>query len=377
MTAAPAHSPLPPSSSARRVQCSASTTAEARYPETEESPEAAEGTAAHWAVAEMLAGRLVDVGLIAPNGVFLTDEMIEAADLMYDDVHRELAVHGMKSEIHGVIEQRVAIPRIHPLSWGTPDFRAWLPGNHLLLYDFKFGYRTVDVFENWQLMEYVAGCIGELPPGVLDMHVRVTVKIVQPRAHHRDGPIRSWTFMGDDIRGELNIASAAAHEALGPNPQYRVGAECRDCAARHACVTLQRAALTACDVAGAAQPFDLPPPALALEYRTLMRHRTLLDARISGLEQQALSMIKRGAALPGLRVEHGAGRERWTIPDTEVIALGQMLAVNVANPPKAMTPKQAVAAGLPPSVLPGLVNTPRGEAKLVEDDGSIGRRIFA
>jgi hypothetical protein len=367
------HSSIPPSSAARRLQCSASTTAEAAYPQTEDSPESAAGTAAHWGVAEMLSGRLVDVGQIAPNGVFLTAEMVEAADLTYNDVHRELVPFG-KVPSDGQVEQRVAIPRVHPQSWGTPDYYVWTTPTTLLLYDFKFGHRTVEVFENAQLIEYVAGVLDQGPH---DLTVRVTVKIVQPRSFHRDGPIRAWTFDASDIRGHINLSRMAAENALVPNPVARVGVECRDCKARHACTVLQHAALAACDVSGAAQPFDLPPDALALEYRTLRRCAALLSARISGLEEQAMALGKRGVPLPGLRIEHGAGRERWSLPDAEVIAMAQMLGVNVAKPPEAMTPKQAVKAGLPPAVLPGLVNTPRGEAKLVDDDGSLARRVFA
>lgn len=370
-----AHSILAPSSAARRVQCSASTRAEAAYPQAEDSPEAAAGTAAHWGLAEMLEGRLVDVGQVAPNGMFLTEEMIEAIDLVHDDVTAELAPYGMRPS-QGMVEQRVAITRIHAESWGTPDYAIWPSPTHLLVYDFKFGHRVVEVFENWQLIEYVTGLLDER--GIVDdQFVTVTVKIAQPRAFHRNGPIRSWTFRASDIRAHINLATVAAREALGPNAQARVGPECRDCRARHACETLQRAAMTACDMAGAPQPFDLPPAALALEYRTLRRYAALLDARITGLEEQAFSHIKAGKSLPGLRVEHGAGREQWTVSDKVVIQIGRAIGVNVANPAKAMTPRQAVKAGLPDAVLAGIVTTPRGAAKLVEDDGARARKVFA
>lgn len=373
----PEHSILPPSSAARRIQCTASTTMEAKYPEAEESPDAAAGTASHWAGFEMLQGRSVSVGDKAPNGVFLDEEMIEGADLYVEDIARALAPHGMNPRVHGVAEQRVLIPRVHPQSWGTPDYRAWLPGAHLVVWDYKFGHRFVDVYENAQLVEYVAGLLVTCPiPNLVDSQIKVTVRIVQPRSFHRDGPIRSWTFRADEIRAHINIASNSAHEALGANAKARVGAECRDCKARHACPTLQRAAMTACDVAGAAQPFDLPVEAMALEYRTLRRYGDLLSARANGLEQQLLALGKAGKSTPGLRIEHGAGRERWTVTDEQVIQIGNALGVNVAKVPEAMTPKQAVKAGLPPAVLPGLTNSPRGEAKLVLDDGTLARKVF-
>lgn len=366
-----AHSPLAPSSAARRRQCPGSTLSEARYPETEPSPAALEGTAAHWAAAELFAGNVIAEGQITPVGPYLTAEMIEAAEMYVEDVAAQAALADV------TCERPVAIPRVHPQSWGTPDARVWFVARkRLVLWDFKFGYRPVEAFENAQCIEYVAGVLDELGVDPTDATVLVEIRIVQPRAQHRDGPIRSWTTRAVDLLPHIVASNAAAHAALAPNPPYRVGPECRDCAARQACPTLQAAALTACDVAGYVQPFDLPPDALALEYRTLKRHASLLDARISGLEEQALALGRRGTLLPGLRIEHGAGRERWTVPDETVIAMGTVLGVQLGKPPAAITPKQALKAGLPAAAITGLVDTPRGEAKLVEDDGSLARRVF-
>lgn len=374
------HSVIAPSSAARRVQCTASTRAEAAYPD-EEGTAAAEGTAGHWAAAQAVAGRVVAEGQITPQGHVLTAEMVEGAELYAEDIAHELESFGLKPK-DGQIEQPLVMPNIHPQSWGTPDF--WIAvrtstGWHIFLYDYKFGFRIVEVFENWQLVEYIAGILLQVVGhnvGQADQHVRVTAKIVQPRAPHRNGPIRSWTFTASDIRGHINIASMAASEALGPTAKFRVGPECTDCRARRACETLQRAALTACDIASQGQPFDLPPHALALEYRTLKRYSALMEARISGLEEQALALARAGTSLPGLRVEHGAGRETWTVPAATVIQIGQALGVNIAKPPEPLTPKQAVKAGLSEAVLAGITTTPRGAARLVEDDGSLARRVF-
>jgi hypothetical protein len=370
------HSVLPPSSSARRIQCPASTLLEARYPGDGQSPEAIEGEAAHWAASEMLSGRLVDVGQIAPNGHVLTQEMVEGADLYYDDVVATLKPHGLAPH-QGEIEKPVAIPRVHPQSFGTPDFYAWTSFGRLLVYDYKFGHRTVEVYENAQLIEYVAGIIDPLlKQGYDDRNIVVTTKVVQPRSFHRDGPIRSWTFKAGDIRAHINLAENAAHEALGPEPKQRVGPECRDCRARHACVTLQRAAYRELDEAGREQPLDLPPAALAVELGMLRRGIERLEARASGLEEQALAMLKRGESIPGWRVEHGAGRQRWVKPAAEVLAVGQMLGLDLAKPAEPITPKQAVAAGLLPEMLASLAETPKGAAALVRDDGSKARAVF-
>lgn len=366
------HSLLAPSSAARRFQCPGSTLAEAQFPEPGDSEPAREGEAAHWGASEMLAGRAIAEGLIAPNGVYLTEEMVEGAELYVDHVAAELQPYGMVPA-QGVIEQRVAIPRVHAASFGTPDYCIWLPqSKRLWIVDYKFGFGRVEVFENRQLIEYAAGRLDDLAPGVL-----VTFTIVQPRAPHPQGPIRSWTARAVDLLPLIDQQRQAAEEALGPSPRFKVGLECKNCRARHACPTLQAAALDAVETARHAPPVEMTLPAMALELRALKRHEALLKARASGLEEQLLAHARRGAAVPGWRVEHGAGREVWSVPDEQVIAIGQALGVNVAKSPQALTPKQAVKAGLNPAVLAGITATPRGEAKLVEFDGSIARRVFS
>ena len=120
------HAPTAPSAAARRNQCPQSTTLEALFPE-EDTPESREGTAAHWAVSEQLSGRTVDVGLIAPNGVPLTDEMIDAADVMVNDVTDTLALYGLKLA-DCEVERPVRMPRIHPTQFGSPDCQIVLKG---------------------------------------------------------------------------------------------------------------------------------------------------------------------------------------------------------------------------------------------------------
>lgn len=371
------HSVIAPSSAARRIQCPQSTTLEALFPETEDSIEAAEGVAAHWAVSEMLSGRLVDVGVIAPNGLPLTQQMVDAADAVYDDVTRELAPYGLKPS-DGRAECQVRIPRVHADSFGTPDWYIVIqlaPNKYLvLLYDFKFGHRFVEVFENPQLVEYLAGVTHGISDALNE--VQIVAKIAQPRAYHRQGSIRAWRTSLLALRALINVSSNAAHEALGPAPRARVGPECRDCRARHACPALQAAGFAAMDEARRVEPEELTVEAAALERKMVLRAIELLKARDSGLEQQLLAHAKAGRQVPGWRIEHGSGREKWTRPDAEIIAVAAALGVNVAKPVEAMTPNQAREAGLNLEVVQAFTTRPRAAATLVEDDGSKLRSIF-
>lgn len=370
-----AHSIVGPSGAARRIQCPRSVTLETQFPETEQSQDAAEGDAAHWAVAEMLQGRLVDVGVIAPNGVALTEEMCRGADLMYDDVVRSLQPYGLQPH-QGQIEQTIAIPRVHPLAFGSPDFYILIAGAPatLLIWDYKFGHRIVEAFENPQLVDYIAGATE----GIHDtlQGCNVVAKIVQPRGYHREGPIRTWETTLVALRGLLNISESAAAQALGPDPKARVGPECRDCRARHACPELRRVGFHAMSESVRAMPEVLDADAAAVELRMVREAIERLQARESGLEAQLVSELKSGRRVAGWMLEESSGRERWKVPAEQVIALGNAFKINLAKPPEAITPNQARDAGLDPAIVKEMADRQRGAATLVFDNGSAARRMF-
>ena len=369
------HSPIAPSSGARRNQCPQSSTLEALFPQ-EDTPESAEGVAAHWAAAEQLNGRLVDTGQIAPNGVVLTDEMMQGADMMLDEVTKTLAPFGIEPR-QCTIEQRVKIPRVHAVQFGSPDCYIVLPGKpfKLFLWDYKFGHRVVPAVDNAQMVEYVAGIVGHIPD--LDPGVDVTVTIVQPRSYSREGPIRRWRTTLADMRGLINIASNSAHEALGPNPRARVGPECRDCKARLACPALQAEGFAAMDEAKRVTPLVLTPAQAGLELRLLKRSADLMKARITGLEQQLLAAAKAGKPTPGWWARPGESRERWTVPAEQIAVTGDLMRLDLRKPMEVVTPRQAREKGLDPEIIKALAARTAGGVELVEDDGSEARRVFS
>lgn len=366
------HAILAPSSAAIRIHCAGSRALEATYPETEPSQASLDGTAAHWAAAELLAGRLIDTGQIAPNGVMLTDEMVEGAELYVADISTTMMQFpGFKP----VIEERIDISVIHPECWGTPD--AWIfKPYHLVVWDFKFGHRFVDAFENWQMIEYVAGILERVGiTGVSDQKTTVEFRIVQPRCYVGGGPIRTWTVLASDLRGAFNQLRLAEEKSLDPNALCTVNEHCRDCRGRHACQAAQRAAYNAMDVATTNVPFDLDAPALGAELRYVDRAMAQLEARRTGLAEQALALIKQGHGVPFYRAEPSMGRQRWTKPDAEIALLGSMMGVELSKS-KLVTPKQALDAGLDGSIVAAYSETPFGETKLKPDDGSNARKIF-
>ncbi|HWI05617.1 MAG TPA: DUF2800 domain-containing protein [Acidimicrobiales bacterium] len=368
-----AHAILAPSSAARWVACAGSVLLAALYPETEESPEAAEGTATHWAAQELLAGRAIDVGLVAPNGVVLSDEMAEGAEMYVDHIDDTLKRFGLdRSALR--VEQRVSISAIHSENWGTPD--AWFYDHAtrtLVIFDFKFGHRFIEVFENWQLIDYAAGIVDGL--GLDDQATRVEFWIVQPRSYHRDGPVRSWSTVASDLRALWNKLRNAAEAAMRPGAACTPNPECEYCPGRHACEAAQNAAYRAADLARSSVPLELDAGAISLELRILQRAEQAIKARRTGLEEQALNRLKRGEAIPGLATESTTGREAWSKPVPEVVALGQLFSIDLVKP-ATITPAQARKAGLPAGIVAAYAERPARGLALVYDDGTQARKVF-
>lgn len=335
------------------------------YPQ-QESPKAAEGTAAHWVLSELLSGREHAAGEFAPNGVEITEEMVEGAELCADHVLGIAGEYGLH------IEERLHAPHIHEHNGGTPDVRVWMNVTRTLhIWDYKFGHRCVEVFENKQLINYATAALGE---DVEDVHI--VLHIVQPRSFCSEGPIRSWELDSDELDVYAEALAIAAEAAMAPDAVCTSNSECCDCSARHACVAAQQAALTVADVAYNAMPFDLSDEQSGHELRWLTQAQERLEARISGLSADIESRIRSGHSVPHWTMKPTAPREQWTKPVEEVLAMGAMFEMSLVKPPAAITPAQARKIGVPDEVLSEYSTRPSGTMKLVPMSDIQARKTF-
>lgn len=371
-----AHSILPPSGAAAWKLCGLWVAMNQAYPQPD-TPESLEGNAAHWVFAEMLAGRPVSEGMQAPNGVFITDEMMDGAELLVDTA-RALVPAGVPLNV----EQRVAIPAIHPECFGTPDIWAYDCATAILdVIDYKFGHRFVDEYENDQCVAYTSGLIDHIArmlskaPGLLDQAVRVRITVIQPRCFYKGSPVRTWSVMASDLRAHINQLANAAGVALAPNPPAVTNPECGDCPGRHACPALQQAAYYDAEFAVKSSPVELPPAAASLELKMLERSLERLQARVEGMREAVAAYIRQGHSVPWHRAEQGYGRQQWTMPVDQVLAMGSLMGVDLSKP-GVKTPKQAIKSGVDEAVIKAYSITPLGSLKLISDNPADARRVF-
>lgn len=272
-----AHASLAPSASHRWINCPGSVRLCAPIPD-KSSVFADEGTAAHMLAEHCLEGgidadRLVDmfVDISGPQrfvdapgeGRFaIDDEMIEGVQLYLDYV-RDL----FDKLDYYFIEERCDLTHLHPNIWGTGDAGGYQElTEHLHVVDFKYGRGVaVDPEENEQELCYGSGLVRKFMRE--DRIIRkVTLHIVQPRAPHAAGPIRTWTCTLTELRDFERRLKAAAEATEKPDAPFAAGEWCKFCPAAATCPTRRTASLDAAQVEFIAGSMATPTlPGMSIE----------------------------------------------------------------------------------------------------------------
>lgn len=362
------HAPFAPSDLARVVACPGSynlirNARGAGLTLDEDDTDASrEGTAAHEVVGRLVQdGELMQVGQLTSNGVAVTEEMVEGAQLYAEAVARYPG---------GDVERSIECLYVHRDCWGTPDYAYGPLDGTLYVADYKFGHRYVDAFENWQLIAYAIGRMPKYLPSV-----RVVLQIIQPRSYHRDGPVREWIINGHELRDYAQVLHAACTKAEQPDAQCNAGPQCYECPARHVCEAALHMEQSALYLSGSTIPLDASVEAKAVRLHQIRRALDHLAQMESGITEDLVAAVQRGINVPGFTLKAGLGREKWTRDVWEVVALGAAMGVDLSKP-GCITPNQARKAGLSPDIVAAYSERSAGEVKLVEDDGRMLRRIF-
>lgn len=206
------HSELPPSSADKWFHCHAWLKMVRSLPRRPPSSAAAEeGTRAHKYLEDHLRGER-DLSCIPEPEMF--DHLSSCAEWVEDQVESLLGV------LH--VEE--------PLDFGAPFGYVDLTGTAdvlivssetLLLGDLKYGVAPVEVEGNLQMLTYLVGAVHQHGP-----RPRYTLAVLQPRAAHPDGRIRTWEL--DHSRLEafaVELDRAIAGNYLGG--PAKVGDHCR------------------------------------------------------------------------------------------------------------------------------------------------------
>ena len=372
------------SSAPRWVPCPGSVSLEARHPDTEESLPAMEGTAAHWVASEVLTQwgsqgasvPIIDeyVGQTAPNGIVVTQEMVNAVNVYVKEVLATLQQNGGKlGDL--MVEHSVSIDWIHPNNKGTLDCGAHLithTGNILRVWDFKYGWGLVDP-KTWQLINYGLGIVYGLPNDVLPTHIEFC--IVQPRPYHRDGPIRKERITVQELYKLGEHVYNSAHNATSTSPRLSTGPHCDNCRGRHDCEALSNMTQRCREIIENTVPLDIPNNKIGRELELLTELEKLIKARKTGLESQITAKINNGNYIEGWTLEPGRGTRKWRGDNDTVREFGKLFNVDLSVD-GVLTPAQAEKKGIDRKILNNFIKKIPGALKLTPQDNNHANKVF-
>ena len=205
-------------------------------------------------------------------------------------------VRKMYPNAHFALEQKFHAPSVHAQSFGTTDkFLYDEEARYLFITDFKYGFVPVEAYENLQMVNYASGIMDTY--NIVDTEVTVVMTIVQPRAYHREGIIRTWTVNGAELRGHINKLHNKAHEALGPNPSCLTGSHCKNCETRHDCEAALKAAMNLYEVASQPLRLDMNMKDMGVQLDIVNRAIEQLGYLKTAYEERITAELKKGRSV--------------------------------------------------------------------------------
>lgn len=303
----PVHSPLGASSAERWMNCPGSNVLlqTLSLPESDEPDYRREGTAMHLAAAHCLENDLDTWEITGQtwNKTVLNDEMARHVQTYLDVVRRYFRD---PLYVRHFIEFGISSP-VHPLFYGTLDFGAVMV-NRIIVRDLKGGEGIiVEPEENPQLMYYAYGLIEDLAKtALIGDDFPVDIGIIQPRAFHVDGPVRSWVttagFIRTWVRDKLVPAMLNAEFDL----TLDAGPWCRFCPAKLVCpllTSLFRAAATA----NPKEIVNISDESLGRSYQ----YKQAVTFYLKAMDEETYRRLNTGHTVPGTKLVPKKANRVW------------------------------------------------------------------
>ena len=306
-----------------------------------------EGNAADWLIQQVFTGQHLLEELVnrkSPNGVYVTEEMV-------DNLQEYLKWVVGK----GGVEQDCSYQGQTWQVAGRAD-HVYYDGTTLFVSDFKYGWKIVDVIENWTLISHAVGWV--LQNGIQPENVEF--RIYQPRPYHPEGVVRSYRI---DSVTLIERAEFIFNTLDNLNDELQTSKHCYRCPSMGICPAAQQAGMNAIDVAYRA--FESEPTNDQVEFlmQETQKAVDVLKQNLNAYEDMTLNRLKSGQHFKNYQIQQDLGRETWRDDVTPEI-VQMMTGVNVTKPAM-VTPKQAIKAGVPEDFVKSLTTRPNKGVKLV------------
>lgn len=324
----------------------------------EGGPAAEEGTAAGELLQAMLEQRSLkpNVSGVAKNGIrFDSDMYFYLTPIAQEILDKNVKVN-CEMRVDWVPVQGVVIR-------GQFDI-AYIQGDTLCIEDLKYGWKIVDVKENWQLIGYAIGTILQLP----DRPKKVKFTIHQPRPHHEDGRSRVWEISIDELHNYYLIIQAVMNQIIANTGALTTGTHCRYCpAAANRCTAINRALYEGIDqVMYDFKQDDITDDDISKQLQLLEDVANIVKIKSDSLNQLAVMKLREGKIIPGYGLEEKFGDRSWKA-DVTPEAIEVLTGLNIIEK-NIMSPAKAEKLGVDKKLVKDLVERKSAGYKAVKKD---------
>jgi hypothetical protein len=241
------------------------------------------------------------------NGITFDASEVTSMQTFVDRVRSEFArIKEEEGSAHLFIEHGLGHPEIHELFYGKLDAGV-IANSHAKIFDYKHGEGVaVDVEENAQVRYYGAGF-------VYDRHEILTIEyeIVQPRAFHPLGPVRTWSEPVKELLFWLKHTLVPAMNRADPRhpyPEWRefvLGEHCRFCSATLSCKARQQ------QLTKLAEGVPSMQSATNAELAELLSKIPHARAVIKAAEAEGLRRMQDGQDIPDFKLVRSKTVRKW------------------------------------------------------------------
>lgn len=344
------HSLVGASSCERWWNCPGSNALIAKLPTPPNTKYAAEGTVAHALCEDVLKNKVcfdarwdatAKIGEIYEEDDYqfeVTEEMAEAANLYVNTIladakriecnlrksvqlsgnnkeawkHWDIPTQERINQRWVNIEQSFTLDDVDSEARGTNDASIYVPGETLIVYDFKYGKGVpVEAIENKQMLYYAIGAAGDK---LMDFK-SIELVIIQPRAEHPQGPVRRWVTTPQYVN-TFKQELAKRIKATRTSDKTETGKWCRFCSAKMICPATRSKVneIAKVDFQEPVKSNTLrtPDQLTPLELKTLLDNADLIENYIKDVKEYAFNLLNRGGTVEGYKlVKGGKAHRKW------------------------------------------------------------------
>jgi len=301
------HATLSPSTAERWFNCPGSIRL-SRGKRSMSGPAAIEGTRAHEFASNILLENSDLEAIPETDMRAAVQRYVEFVDHLEDKYPEEFEY---------LVEEKIDLRHLGGDCWGTLDYASWVVGDDLYVCDYKHGLVTVEVQNNKQLKTYASGILEKI--GYDFKYIYLV--IIQPRAAHVNGPIRSQRVTPQHMKIFKQQLKKAIKETKDDNAQLSAGSWCQYCPAIGHCPEIVGAAqdLAKIEFADSVSGENTRLPAIESitddQLSLIIEHTRTFRAWLDACGDEAVERIQKGTNLSGLKLVRCPGRARWRDPD--------------------------------------------------------------